>query len=1189
MSAVRTRLLLLTLFATLFVGRSPPSDEHGTNSAQPRKPGLDTQSAAATLAKMPVRFEANAGQHDGAIRFVARRGTASLVLRDDGATFMIQQRTGPKRRGEMERRANRVVIGLKVDGGRTVAPQANEELVTKSNYFVGNDPAKWRTDVPNYAKVTYPSVLDGVDLVYHGENGALEYDFVVAPGTNVDRVAMNVEGANKMSITEKGELRIHTYAGDIVQPPPVVYQRDAKGAKTTIASSYRLVGRNKVGFEVTAVYDHTKPLVIDPVLGYATYLGGSGYDDVRGIAADAAGNTYITGATYSTDFPTANAYDPTFNVYDGCPSCSYGTDTFIAKLDPTGSQLLYSTFLGGTQSDEPAGIAIGADDTAYVTGTTTSFNFPTVNPINSFRFNRDGFVARLSAEGNTLGYSTYLSGGLDDRPSGIAVDGSGIYIGGTTNSSDLTEAPNNLRPAPEAPNGFVDDNAFVVKLTPFGDEVMYVQYLGGTANERTTGLAIDGMGHAYITGETYSGDFPHGALKPACQGNEQADAFVARVNETGTQFDYATCFGGGATDRAQAIAVDTNGSAYVTGETVSNDFPTQGTIYPYAGSADVFVAKLNPEGTALVYSTFIGGSSDDNAYGIAVDSSNTAWITGTTNSSDYPTVIPIQPTFAGGGSKGGGDAFVSRVNAAGSALIFSTFYGGGTEFDEGVAIAVNGSSIHLGGNTYSTDLPLFNARQQTNAGGQDGFVARITVPPLLISPPTVAVPVGSTRQFTAVGGAGFGYVFSFQTNGSGGSISAAGAYSAGVNGGTTDVVLVTDGAGLTATATVQVGPNTTALVISPTNTNTPPKGQRVFTASGGVPPYVFGFGSNASGATITPSGVYTAGPTGGVTDVVRVTDTTGASAQATVIVGASIKITPEKPATPPNGSVSFAATGGSGAGYTWSILTNGSGGQIGSTGHYTAGSGSNTVDTVQVTDSLGNKASVNVSVGGGLAITPADPTTSTRGAIAFTAVGGSGVYTWSLTAAPSGATIDANSGAYVAGTTGNTIDTVRVQDSVGNASAVQVTVGPSLTITPSTGSVLAGATLAFSAAGGSGAGYTFALVTNESGGTIGADGIYTAGTTGGVDLVRLTDSLGNTDEASVTVTAAPPSNNFPDGGTPGFDAGTIPGLNIGGGGVNEDCTCRAVGGSSANAPGTAAGLTALSLMLGLVVRRRRRD
>jgi hypothetical protein len=1199
MSAARLRVLLLALFSILFVGRSPSSGEQAPNNKRETSPAL-------ALARMPIRFEANAGQHPNEARFVARRGTAALVLGDEGATLSIHQRRAPKvQRGvpgrtDVDMRSNRVVLGYKVAGGRTVKPVASEQLATKTNYFIGSDRSKWHTNIPTYAKVTYPNVLDGVDLVYHGENGSLEYDFVVAPGTSVETVAMNVEGAGNLTLTDSGELRIHTYAGDIVQPRPVVYQRDAKGAKHTVASSYRLVGREKVAFQV-GDYDRARPLVIDPVIGFATYLGGTGYDDLTGVAIDAAGNTYVTGATYSVDFPTVNAYDATFNSYNPCPSCTpFSEDVFVAKLTSDGSALAYSTYIGGLNTDWPSGIAIDAGGDAYVTGWTTSFDYPLKSEFNTRACcEQDGFVSRLSADGSSLVYSSYLAGSGEDEPSAIAVDATGIYVAGSTTSADLTAPPveggGGAKPQGGA-SGKGDLDAFVVKLTPAGNAAIYVKYLGGLSDDYGTALAVDSGGSAFIAGYTWSNDFPAASsVKATCtDGNDPSynDAFVAKLDDTGTNFTYVSCFGGTNNESAYGIAVDSTGSAYVTGDTWSDDFAGAGSIQPYGGNGDAFVTKLAPAGSSVVYSTFIGGTDGDYGRAIALDSTNTAWVTGNTSSEDFPTVMPVQAAFGGGGGEGGpADAFVARVNAAGTALVFSTFYGGSTEADYGTAIAAKGSTIVVGGSSYSTDLPVLNAKQATNAGEQDGWVSKLTAPALLINPQTATVPVGDGLQFAAAGGAGFGYTFSLKTNASGGSISAQGAYLAGNVGGSVDIVEVTDAAGLTATATVQVGQNTPTLVLNPTSANVAPKGSRTFSAGGGVPPYSYSLASNASGALINGTGVYTAGTKGNVTDIVRVTDQAGSSVTAIVTVGAAITITPAKPTVPPNGSVNFNATGGSNTGYVWALTKNSSNGSIvAGTGKYTAGSGTNTFDTVQVTDSLGNKASVNVSVGGGLAVTPADPSTTTRGTIAFSAVGGSSAYTWALTSAPSGGTINAGSGEYVAGTTGNTVDVVKVTDTVGNSASVQVIVGPGLTISPTAAETLTGGKLTFGAAGGSGTGYTYALVSNQSGGGIGAaDGIYTAGTNAGVDVVRLTDSLGSTADATITVNQAPVTQ-LPDGGTniPDFDAGTIPGLNIGGGGVNEDCSCRAVGSSSSLPGSTRGGIAGLALALGFVVRRRRR-
>jgi hypothetical protein len=562
-----------------------------------------------------------------------------------------------------------------------------------------------------------------------------------------------------------------------------------------------------------------------------------------------------------------------------------------------------------------------------------------------------------------------------------------------------------------------------------------------------------------------------------------------------------------------------------------------------------------------------------------------------------PPIFPFGATFCKGSLGGCGvDAYVAKLNPAGSAVTLFTYLGGAEGFDEGFGIVAKGSSVYVSGYTTSFDFPtspgafLESPREDANA-----WITKVGVAPLFISPPNASVQPGGTAQFTATGGIGFGYVFSLTANGSGGSVTSDGDYAAGITGGTTDTVTVTDAAGFTASAVVSIGGNTTDLIISPASTSVTPKGTRIFQASGGVPPYVFSFASNASVGTVASNGNYTAGTKGGVTDIVRVTDAIGESKTATVAVGAGITITPPSPKTPPGGTVDFIATGGSGTGYSWSIASKSPSGTISATsGRYTAGSSSNVVETVKVTDSLGNTATVQVSVGGGLAIDPDAPSTTTKGTVQFTAFGGSGVYTWSFIENASGGTIDPATGAYQAGTTGNVQDVIKVTDSLGKAAAATVDVGPALSITPTSAQALAETHVQFTAAGGSGTGYAYSITQNQSGGTVGNDGVYTAGDNGGTDTVQLTDSAGNTATAQVTVTPKPKANNGGGGADGGAgngnnnDAGQN-GLNLAGGG-NDDCNCHTAGASSLSAGASAARVFAgLALVLGLVLRRRRRQ
>ena len=458
-----------------------------------------------------------------------------------------------------------------IDANPTPRVTGIEELSGRSNYFIGNDPAKWRTNVPTYSKVEYRDVYPGVSLVYYGNQQQLEYDLVVAPGADPSTIGLSFVGADRLEVDGDGDLVLHTAAGTIRQRKPVIYQ-EISGVRKEISGGYVFKGEHQVGFKVAA-YDASQPLVIDPVLSYSTYLGGSADDQGLGIAVDAAGNTYVTGATNSTNFPkTAGVFDTTFG--GGICFGSSCLDVFVTKLDPTGSALLYSTYLGGTGNDIGFGIAVDGAGNAYVTGFTNSSNFPT-----------------------TAGAFQTSFGGFDD--------------------------------------------AFVTKLDPTGSVLLYSTYLRGSGFDFGNGIAVDATGNAYVTGTTLSTDFPTtpGAFQPARRGGVGADAFVTKLNPTGSALVYSTFLGGTGGNFGSAIAVDTAGSAYVAGGTTATNFPTTVGAFQtsFGGNRRAFVTKLDPNGAALVYSTFLARTGSDNGSAIAVDAAGSAYVTGATGSIDFPT------------------------------------------------------------------------------------------------------------------------------------------------------------------------------------------------------------------------------------------------------------------------------------------------------------------------------------------------------------------------------------------------------------------------------------------------------------------------------------------------------------------------------------------------------------------------
>jgi hypothetical protein len=445
-------------------------------------------------------------------------------------------------------------------------------------------------------------------------------------------------------------------------------------------------------------------------LVYSTFLGGGGDDYGWGIAVDGNGNAYVTGFTASSDFPTLNPYQATYQ----------GGDAFVTKLSGSGSSLIYSTYLGGADGDVAYAIAVDGGGNAYVTGYTFSSNFPTLNPYQgTFQGGYgDAFVTKLSSSGASLIYSTYLGGAEGDGGSDIAVDGSGnAYVtGGTFSSNFPTFNPYQMYQG--------RGDVFVTKLSTTGNNLLYSTYLGADSTEGPTGIAVDGSGNAYVTGYTYSTNFPtHNPYQTMSQG--YGDVFVTKLSSSGSSLIYSTCVGGESMDYGIGIAVDDSGYAYVTGVTWSTNFPT---LNPYqgmfqGGMGDVFVTKLSGPGSSLIYSTYLGGGGEDYGYGIAVDGSGNAYVTGLTYSSNFPTLNPYQ-TFQGSPWS---DAFVTKLSSSGVSLIYSTDLGG-KRWDEGLDIAVDGSgNAYVTGRTSSSNFPTLNPYRGTyRDGGYDVFVAKLS-------------------------------------------------------------------------------------------------------------------------------------------------------------------------------------------------------------------------------------------------------------------------------------------------------------------------------------------------------------------------------------------------------------------------------------------------------------------------------
>ena len=614
------------------------------------------------------------------------------------------------------------------------------------NYFIGNDATKWQTNVPTYASVRYKSVYPGIDLVYYGNHQQLEYDFAISPGADPRLIQFAIKGASKIELDEKGNLVLQIGSGELHFQSPVVYQ-ESNGQRVAVDGEYFVNAPNRISFHV-AQYDASKPLVIDPVLVYSTYLGGVGDDEPTGIAVDGTGSVYIAGYTDSSDFLLTTL---------GTPSAS-GAHVFVAKFDPTGSSLVYADYIGGSSDDYGVGMALDSENNVYVTGSTTSSNFPTVNPYQAVEpGSYSGFVSKISSSGSTLLYSTYLGGNGFDEPAAIAVDTLGeAYIAGTTTSQNYPVVNANQPAALANQAGTFGSYGFVSKLSANGSSLTYSTFLAGNSNVNqgcgspclpapytaVGALAVDANGSAYVTGTTNTYNFPTTPGVYLASNSTQQDAtvgFVSKFNTLGN-LDYSTYFypSSGNPVAIGAIAVDGSGSAYIAGSATSDGtFPITSTgicdpgVY---GSACgfAFVTKFDTTASTLLYSTFLGPNNYASPASIALDANDNAYVLGNTSSPDFSTNSGIE------GYTSGEDMLLVGINAAATTELFATYLGGsGNDSASGIALDANGNT-YVAGSTDSSDLPVTQGAFQDLLGGSfDAFVMKIgstSAPAVSISP-----------------------------------------------------------------------------------------------------------------------------------------------------------------------------------------------------------------------------------------------------------------------------------------------------------------------------------------------------------------------------------------------------------------------------------------------------------------------
>jgi hypothetical protein len=699
--------------------------------------GGSVSQAAASYNRLPATFVANQGQADPQVQFLAQGNGYTLALTSNEAVLDFQP--GSADPATTDTAAPNAELRMQVIGAQpNVQAVGQDELPGKVNYFLGDDPSQWRTDLATFAQVEYPNIYPGISLDYYGTQQQLEYDFVVSPGVDPSTIALGFTRADGLPLDSQGNLVLDTANGPVRQNKPALYQ-DVNGVRQPVAGGFRLEGPGRVGFQVGA-YDPSQPLVIDPVippptrhglgLDYSTYLGGTGDEDGFSIAVDSAGNAYVTGQTASMDFPTTSrAYQKTLKGL---------SNAYVAKINAGGTALVYSTYLGGSGNDRGNHIAVDSAGDAYVVGRTSSSNFPVKSGSFETHYrggDYDAYLTKLAPGGNSLVYSTYLGGSDNDSADGVAVDAAGdAYVGGGSKSEDFPTTANAYAFSPYG------TDPYLTVFNPTGSGLIYSTFFGGSfSNERSNSVAVDAQGRAFTTGYTTSPDFAttDNAQQPTYGGGAY-DAFLDVFDPSRSgdaSLLYGTYLGGSGDDRGFGIALDGAGNVYVTGETSSTNFPTVNALQPTygGGSYDAFLTKYNSAGR-MVYSTFLGGSGDDGATSVAVDAAGNVFLTGYTTSTNFPTQTAIQAA-----NGGGSDAFVAEVDASGTRLDFSTYLGGSgdenTNTDQthsgGIAVDAH-DNIYVVGRTDSTDFPTAQPIQPALAApGYDAFVSEITPPRLL--------------------------------------------------------------------------------------------------------------------------------------------------------------------------------------------------------------------------------------------------------------------------------------------------------------------------------------------------------------------------------------------------------------------------------------------------------------------------
>ena len=760
-SRILTPVVLLLMAAPSWAQQSPVLPLPQSDASQASR-------GYANYTEPPLAFEANRGQSDPRVKFLSRGKGYTAFLTAGGIVLslrpkqLVPQQTSDAPSLNTAQPSPSTTLQFNLVGAAQNPTVIGEEpQAGQVNYFIGRNPATWHTKIPTYARVRYKNVYPGIDLVYYGNHSQMEYDFSLSAGANPNQIQFEIRGASKIDLDAEGNLVLQTSNGEFHFQSPVIYQQSS-GTRMAVSGGYVLDDATHVAFHV-AEYDPGKPLVIDPVLVYSTYLGGSGNDQPSGIALDSTGSLYVTGSTASTDFPLA--------MLGSLPPGS--THVFVAKFDSTGSNLVYADYIGGDSQDYGYALVLDSANEVYVSGSTSSSDFPMVNPYQgTYPGSFNGFLTGISSDGSSLLYSTYLGGNGSDIPTGIGIDNFGsVVVAGNTSSTNFPVA--NAYQASASPNqgGLYGNYGFLTKFSPDGSSLLYSTYFGGDSNvafncggtpcwsspySTITGIALDTTGNVYAGGITNTYNFPTtpSAYLTADSTSQQnaVVGFVSKFSSSGA-LDYSTYFyeSSGILTNITAIAVDGLGSAYVTGVAISDGtFPITSTsicdpgVYGW-GCSYAFVTKFDGSAATLVYSTFLGPNNYASPQAIALDKNDDAYVVASTSSSSFGLVNGIEAYT------NGSDLLLVKIDPLASTQLFATYLGGSAdEFPGGIAVDSD-NNVYVAGSTDSTDLPTTQGVfQNVLGGGTDAFVMKIgpnSAPSVAISPASLqysSQAIGST-------------------------------------------------------------------------------------------------------------------------------------------------------------------------------------------------------------------------------------------------------------------------------------------------------------------------------------------------------------------------------------------------------------------------------------------------------------